>query len=625
MKNNNKSEKQNVLAIFFQSILNYIKTKYSYIILFVASVLIVSALNFMKISTSETIQTFSLDNFEIGMIADQTIIANKSLPPDDLDPVSIQKGEKITKKGFAITEESYAKLKKMSASPVYIDYRAFANNELYIILFSVMWYILFTFLAHKRKLLFREVVLHVIFLILAYAVTAFLGKLTLFSDQFSICIVIPASLFVMLVTILYGNLSAIFLSFILSLGILNATGWMLVPFLFSLLSCLSSLAIVRKIEKRLDLVFASLVLSILQIVYMIILLVIFNESFDGLSKLIIGIAINGFLSGILTIGFLPLLETILNTTSVFRLMELSDLNTNFMQQFLVRASGTYNHSMMVAQLAEGACREIGANPLIARVGAYYHDIGKLEHPEYFVENQKGVNKHNDINPSLSASVIKSHVRIGVEKGHQLHLPQPIIDIIAEHHGNSVISYFYNEASKKDPTLTPEDFAYPGNPPSSRESGVVMLADTVEAACRTLENPSVTRLEKFITTLIAAKVEHNQLDNCDLTFRDLSTIKKCFVQLLAGYYHSRIEYPDQKDPSESNEKQENKETVKDAPKTDTTGEMKLSVSSDTVGKSDKSTKSEKTDKQEKNDKTEKSDKQEKTSKTSTKTEEKKENK
>lgn len=551
MKNNNNKKDENKkspASIFFESTGRYIRKNYSYIILFFVSVLVVSALNFMKISTSETIASFSLSDFEIGQIADRTIIADRSLPPDEMDPVAIIKGEKIIKKGFAITSEAYAKLKKMSASPVYIDYRAFANNELYIVLFAIMWYVLFTFIAKKKKLLFREVLLHVIFMILVYAVTAFCGKLSLFSDPYSICIVIPSSLFVMIVTILYGNLSAVFLSFIMSLAILNASGWQLATFLFSLLSCLSSLTIVRKIEKRLDLVFASIVLSLLQIVYMIILLVIFNETFEGLPKLVIGIAVNGFLSGILTIGFLTPLESMLNTASVFRLSELSDLNAPLMRKMLINASGTYNHSMMVAQLAENACREIGANPIIARVGAYYHDIGKIENPEYFVENQKGENKHDDINPSLSASVIKSHVRKGVEKAHQMHFPQAIIDIIAEHHGNSVISYFYNEAKEKDPTLSPEDFAYPGNPPSTRESGVVMLADTVEAACRTLENHSFSSLEKFITTLVNAKVEHKQLDNCDLTFSDIAKIKNAFVQVLAGYYHSRIEYPDQKDPS-----------------------------------------------------------------------------
>ncbi len=145
---------------------------------------------------------------------------------------------------------------------------------------------------------------------------------------------------------------------------------------------------------------------------------------------------------------------------------------------------------------------------------------------------------------MSVSIIRSHVKKGVEKAHQLHLPEQIVNIISEHHGNSVISYFYTEAKSKDPTLKPEDFSYSGNPPTTKESAVVMLADTVEAACRTLENPSVVRLEKFIQVLITGKIEGKQLDNCELTFRDISKIKEAFVQILVGFYHSRIEYPDQ---------------------------------------------------------------------------------
>ena len=205
--------------------------------------------------------------------------------------------------------------------------------------------------------------------------------------------------------------------------------------------------------------------------------------------------------------------------------------------------------MMVASLAESACSEIGANPLLARVGAYYHDLGKIDQPEYFVENQTGTNKHDDINPSLSVSVIRSHVKKGIEKAHQLHLPSEVINIIAQHHGNSVISYFYNEAKKQDDTVSESEFSYSGEPPTSKEAAVVMLADTVEAACRTLDKPSVSRLEKFIHQLVMAKFEHGQLENCDLTFKDLNIIESSFVTILAGHYHSRIEYPDQKDPDE----------------------------------------------------------------------------
>jgi len=560
-KNNTKKDIEK--SISRKSIFNesgaYIKKNYMFLLLFFFGVLAVSALNFMKISTSETIASFNIKDFEVGMIADRNIIADRSLSPDELEPISVIKGERIIKKGWPITEEGYAKLRKMSASPLYIDYRAFANNELYIVLLAILWYLLFSFMHTTKKLLFREPLLHVIFFIIVYAITAFCGKFSFFANPYSISIVIPTALFIMLVTILYGNSSAVLLSIIISLGVLNASGYEIPTFLFTIASSLCSCAIVHKIERRLDLVFAGLILAVVDVVFMLLMLVIFNETFEDLPKLIVGIVVNGFISGILTLGFLTPMEIILNTASVFRLMDLSDTNTPIFKQMQILANGTYNHSMMVSQLAESACREIDANPLIARVGGYFHDLGKIDQSEYFVENQQGMeNKHNEINPNLSALVIKSHVKKGVEKAHQLHLPQAVIDIIAEHHGNSVITYFYNAAKEKDPTVSPEDFTYPGTPPSTRESGVVMLADTVEAACHTLDNPTSQRLEKFIDMLISQKVEHGQLDYCELTFRDISRIKESFVNLLTGYYHNRIKYQNQQDPDKEEKETENKE-------------------------------------------------------------------
>lgn len=553
-----ENEEKNAFSQFFHSCGIYIQKNYAFLILFFVGLFAVSAINFMKITTVQTVANFSISDFEIGQISDRTIIADRSLSPDELDPVGITKGEKIIKKGFPITEENYAKLKKMATSPLYIDYRAFANSELFIFLLAIMWYLLFSFVEFGRKVLFKECLLHVILFAIVYFVTAFGGKLSLFSSAYSICIIIPTSICIMLVTILYGNLSAVLLSFIISLGVLNASGWQIPTCLFTLASALSSTVIVRKIERRIDLVVAGIIMALFEVVFILLLQVIFNEAISGIASLIFGVAINGFISGILTLGLLTPLETILNTASVFRLMDLSDNNTPIFKQMQIQANGTYNHSMMVAQLAESACREINANPILARVGGYYHDIGKIEQSEYFVENQLNMqNKHNDINPTLSASVIKSHVRKGIEKGHQLHLPQAVIDIIAEHHGNSIITYFYNEATKKDATLSPEDFAYPGNPPSSKESGVVMLADIVEAACHTLDNPTSGRLEKFISNLISQKIEHGQLDNCELTFSDIAKIKNSFVNLLTGYYHNRIKYQNQQDPdSQSQTKKEN---------------------------------------------------------------------
>lgn len=551
-KNNTKKTKHDgkeagSFKLFFSSVGAYIKKKYPFLILWFTGLLAVSAINFVKISTSQTVASFNINEFEIGQISDRTIIADRTIPPDEADPIAIIDGEKIIRKGFPITEEDYAKLKKMSASPVYIDYRIFANNELFLLMLSVMWYLLFSFIPFKRKLSFKEPLLHTIFFLIVYSVAALGGKLAIFSNPYSICIIIPAALCTMLVTILFGNSSAVLLSFMVALGVLNGSSWALPTFIFTLVSCLTSAAIVRKIDKRLNLVAASIMLAVFNVVYMIFILVIFNETLTNLPKLLIGVFVNGFISGILTLGFLTPLEAMLNTASVFRLMDLSSTDNPVLKQMQIQANGTYGHSMNVALLAESACREIGANDLLAKVGAYFHDIGKIDMSEYFVENQQGnENKHDDLNPTLSASVIKSHVKKGVEKGHQIHLPQPVIDIIAEHHGNSVITYFFNEGKEKDPTLSPEDFSYPGNPPSTRESAVVMLADTVEAACRTLDNPTAPRLEKFITQLINAKVDHKQLDNCDLTFRDLSKIKDSFVHILTGYYHNRIKYQDQKE-------------------------------------------------------------------------------
>ncbi len=562
----NKEKKEKTQNIYVQIVKDFVKENAIILSLMLLAFVSVSVLNFVKISTTQTVASFDLDGFEIDQIADRTIIANKTLPADENNATSVQEGEKIIKKGFPITEESMKKLKKMSESPLYIDYRAFANNELYLLLLILGWFLLVLFLTPERKNLFRENLIQVLFFVFVYFVVAFGMKLDILSSPFAIPIIIPSSLFIMLITILYGKTQSIILSIVMSLGVLNACDWALEPFIYTFATSLCSVVIVHKIEKRIDLVFASIVLALYNIVILVLIIVIFNETFTNMGRSLVGVAVNGFISGILTLGFLTPLEMILNTASVFRLMDLSDLNNPLMQKMRVNANGTNQHSLMVAQLAENACREIGANALLARVGAYYHDIGKIEQPLYFVENQQGENKHDEINPTLSATVLKSHVKKGVEKAKQLHLPSSVIDIIAEHHGNSVMAYFYNEAKEKDPTLTPEDFSYPGNPPSTKESAVVMLADTVEAACRTLENPSVPRLEKFITTLINGKVEHNQLDNCNLTFRDVSKIKEAFVQVLAGYYHSRIRYPDQKNSNESEEQKDvSKETQKDEQK------------------------------------------------------------
>lgn len=543
----------------FSSIGHFISKNWHFILAFILTFIVSTAIVWYDANTSETIASFALSEYEVGQNADKTIIAKKAMPEDVKYPIAIEKDEVIIKKGFDITEEQYFKLQKMADSPVYVDYRAFCDKILYLILVSVLWVVLFNPVLLRKKVETKEVVLECLLFLIVFFVTSFGMKNAVFQNPFTLPVMIPSVFSAFLVAILFGQTSALFFSALLALGVLGASSFQIVPTLYTLAVCISSSRIVMKIERRIDMVFASIMQAVLSVVFIVFLKVMFNSDFNDSVFVLPGLAFNSFLSGILVLGFLTPLESVMNTASVFRLMDLSDQNTPLLRKLILTASGTYQHSMMVAQLAENACKEIGANALLARVGSYYHDIGKMEHPEYFTENNiDSANKHTDLNPSLSVSVIKSHIKLGVEKAHQIRLPSQVIDIIAEHHGNSVITYFYNKAKEKDDNVSPEDYSYPGTPPASKESAVVMLADVCEAACKSLEKPTAQRLEKFIQELINGKIESGQLDNSALTFGELTKIRDTFVRILAAYYHGRIKYQNQKDPdstgdSESSEK------------------------------------------------------------------------
>jgi putative nucleotidyltransferase with HDIG domain len=297
-----------------------------------------------------------------------------------------------------------------------------------------------------------------------------------------------------------------------------------------------------------DIIKAGVLIAVSNCLAAVAILLIQRAGIFAYPRMLFWAAFNGLACGMLVLGFLPLLEQVMNAATTFRLRELSDLNSPPLKALNTAASGTFRHSIMVANLAEAACQDIGANPLLARVGAYYHDIGKMNQSEYFVENQDGVNLHDELDPRESAFIIRNHIKFGLEKAQQLSLPKQVQEIIIEHHGNSLITWFYDKALKQaaadngKPPVNIEEFLYPGSPPRSRESAVVMLADVTEAAVRTLKKPTVQTMEKFIKELIANKVEHGQLSASELTFRDLETIKNAFVGVLAAQYHARIEYP-----------------------------------------------------------------------------------
>ena len=463
--------------------------------------------------------------------------------------VTIQKNQKIIKRGFIITMENYRQLQAYSDSGNYLDLNKFFGLSAFILcLYIIGVFMLLPQTMSDRLKESRKVFLLLISLAV-YLIVLFTAKALTLVQALDIIPFIPAALTAMLVTTLISTRIAIRMVFLVMLIVLTATGFKLEPALFALFSGLSAVSLTKLTGRRMDLIKTSCQLAVIHPIITFVLCMTFPDSYGDFVFVVLGSVINGFISGIFVLGFLPILEDRLNTPTCFRLMELSDLNSPTMKQLLLTASGTYNHTMMVATLAEAACREIGADALLARVGAYYHDIGKMANTEYFVENQMSYNKHLDLNPRLSAAIIRSHVKIGVEKAESMRLPREVIDIIGQHHGNSLVQYFYAKAKELDPNVSPKDFSYPGQPPRTKEAAVVMLADVSEAACRTLDHPSVPRLEKFIAKLVKGKMESGQLDNCDLTLRELSVIQESFVTTLAGYYHSRIKYPNQKDPDE----------------------------------------------------------------------------
>jgi len=256
-------------------------------------------------------------------------------------------------------------------------------------------------------------------------------------------------------------------------------------------------------------------------------------------------AVAGIACAVFTLGGAMFLERPFGLTTDLRLLELANPNEPLLRRLMMEAPGTYHASIIIANLAETAAEAIGADALLVRTGCYYHDIGKLRRPYLFVENQfGGKNPHDTMSPSLSVLAIQAHVKDGLEIGSQHHLPQPVLDVIAQHHGTTLVSFFYRQAVTQQVDDPPEEinFRYPGPKPQTRETAVVMLADSAEAGVRALANPTPNAVEERIHKIIADRLEDGQLNECDLTLRDLEIIEKSFVRIMLGILHKRIEYP-----------------------------------------------------------------------------------
>ncbi len=253
--------------------------------------------------------------------------------------------------------------------------------------------------------------------------------------------------------------------------------------------------------------------------------------------------VNGIITTIIVIGSLPLWENLFSILTPIRLLELSNPNQPLLKRLLVEAPGTYHHSLMVGNLSEAVADKIGVDSLLVRVGAYYHDIGKLYKPYYFKENQFSMsNPHDLLSPDESARIILGHVTEGLKMAKEYKLPSELCDFIDEHHGTTIVAYFYYKANEDDSSVNIENYRYYGKKPQSKETALVMLADSVEAAVRSIKEPTNESIEEMVTKVVKGKINESQLDECDITNKDINIIIKTFINILIGIYHDRVEYP-----------------------------------------------------------------------------------
>ncbi len=257
--------------------------------------------------------------------------------------------------------------------------------------------------------------------------------------------------------------------------------------------------------------------------------------------------LNGIVSAMIVLGILPVFEYLFGRITNIKLLELADFNNPILNRLMLEAPGTYHHSLVVGNLSQAACKAIGANALLARIGAYYHDIGKLDKPEYFTENQDArTNVHEALPPSMSKLVIMNHIKEGVDLAKKHRLNPRIIDFIQQHHGKSLVYFFYRRALEDSATpeeITEDGFRYLGPKPTTKETAVVLLADSVEAATRSLKEPTAQHIEEVVHKIINNKFIDGQLDECELTLKDLEIISTVFGHILSGIYHTRVNYPE----------------------------------------------------------------------------------
>ena len=322
-------------------------------------------------------------------------------------------------------------------------------------------------------------------------------------------------------------------------------------FAYYVIGSLVAAATLRACRRRFDVLYCGIKVGVAQMCIMPVVELLTGNHTPSWEWLL-GAAmalISGGMVGLWGLALIPMMESLFNITTDSRLAELASGDHPLVRELSLRTPGTYHHAVMMGNLAEAAAENIQANPLLARVMALYHDIGKMQSPQYFVENQSGENRHDHLTPSMSSKVIMAHVKGGQELAKKYQLGEHVQEAIVSHHGTSLLQFFYNravnQAAKRYETVAEADFRYPGPKPHSREAGILMLADSVEAAARTLKTPAPAQIHALVKRIVAAKISDGQLDECALTLREIGLIEEAFTRVLTlGFYHKRIEYPDQ---------------------------------------------------------------------------------
>jgi len=454
---------------------------------------------------------------------------------------TIQKGQIIIRKGEVVTSEDITILNALGLKNPKINF----SNILGIIMITAICLLLvFIYLSN----FYSDIYENVNKLILLGIISIFIILLAKIASQVS-GYLIPIASASMLIAISLNPNIAILLTVILSLLIGFIPGGGLNYILVSVISGIVAIYSIRKATQRSRLTRAGLIIAGVNIFTISALGLINNDGYYLILQNNLWGVLNGFLAVILTIGILPFLESYFDITTSFKLMELSNPNQPLLKKMILEAPGTYHHSIVVGNLSETAAEEIGGNALLARVGAIYHDIGKIKRPYFFTENQEAYkNIHDEMEPSLSALVIASHVKEGIELAKKNKLPKDIIDIIAQHHGTNLITYFFHRALKENGSandvVAEENYRYSGPKPQTKEAGIILLADSLEAATRSLTNPTATRIKTLVKEIIQKNLENGQLEECDLTLKDLDKIGDSFSRILTGMFHSRVEYPDE---------------------------------------------------------------------------------